>query len=226
MQTSISIVVVLLACWQLVEAQSISKKMQFSWQGNFGIVNGNMMNTPVHIYWIEEEKCRQLRPFEQSPKLGLAYGLGINVSFTRTNAIGLGMQTGNLNFEQQLINESSTVKETSKAVDVNNRYRGWYLFHQLKLLHGNIATFSICNGLMYEKLIFSEAGCLDYQLRKKGISYIGKVEVAFKFGKILEFLVSPNFRLALKEYNHSNYLIGKYLPKGAGVSAGWHIYIN
>lgn len=225
MKTQLLIFSMFLLSWQLVMGQSFFKKHSVYLESNFGVVNGNMLKSPVDMGWCFE--C-WLEVQEQIPKLGKTYGVGVEVGFGKRNAIGLGLQVSEIRFDQKQIDrlDFPTRLDNIFTVSVENRYRGWYLVHRIKLLHGKHIEFSFHYGLLYDKLInMSEDYYPRFDFQEHGISSLVKIETAFKVGKRSAILISPIFRLALKNYNYPDSNEEKYLPYGAGLTIGWRSQI-
>ena len=224
MKTRLSLFAVLLLASQLVMGQLGFKKLNLSLETNFGVFNGNMLNSPVDMGWCFE--C-WIEAQEQIPKTGKTYGIGTELGFGKRHALGLGIQISEIRFDQKQIDRLiiGNNAEDIKTISVENWYRGWYLQHGLKLLHGKRVELSIRNGLLYERLMNSNYNYTRFFLQKRSISYLGKVEVEFKIGKRGSVLLSPIFRLALRNYNHSDSNEEKYLPFGAGLTIGWRSHI-
>ncbi len=225
MKTILAVFIGFLLASQLAIGQSFFKKLDLSLEANFGVVNGNMLNRPVDMGWCFE--CR-IEAQEQIPKIGRMYGVGAEVGIGRRHAIGLGLQVNEIRFDQKQIDRTllPTTPDDIYTISVENRCRGWYLLHRIKLLHGKCVEFSLRNGLLYEKLVnMNEDYYPSFDFQKRGISYLGKIETAFKVGKRSAILISPIFRLALKNYNYPDSNEEKYLPYGAGLTIGWRSQI-
>lgn len=188
-----------------------------------GIFNGNILGSPVQL----GGGCPgcSIIVDEQIPLRSINLGIGIEVGLGGSNFVGIGYQFNEIRFIQKMEvisfpGGSFRYKENKVSKD----YKGLYLAHRLKILHGKRMVMSLRNGLKFDHLIGTTEGYIGLDFRRHNFSYFASFEIAYHIGQRNEFLFLPNFRLAIRKYNNS-FSDDKYYPYGLGLSIGWRSQI-
>ncbi|MCC6725113.1 MAG: hypothetical protein IT258_11430, partial [Saprospiraceae bacterium] len=120
----------------LASGQNTTSKFSLSWEANYGMVNGNLMNAPVRMGWCWE--CI-LTVVEQKPLVGKTYGFGTEIGMGKRSAFNIGLQISELRFQHDFVDlfliPTPSLAEI-QSTEIANHYNGWQLLYKFKLLHG------------------------------------------------------------------------------------------